>query len=75
MLLPDNIHPDHSIYYISSFLLEQLHNNSTQSILDLYENVINRKKISFPVYILCLDWLYLIGVAELNSRGDVQLCS
>lgn len=26
--------------------------------------------MSFPTFILCLDWLYLIDVAELNDTGN-----
>jgi hypothetical protein len=36
MLLPDNIHPELSIYYNGSLVLEALQNKDNQSIIDLY---------------------------------------
>jgi hypothetical protein len=74
MLLPDNIHPENSIYYNGAFVLEVLQKQSSQSILDLYQNVKLKRNMSFSVFVLCLDWLYLLNVAKLNTKGEVILC-
>jgi hypothetical protein len=75
MLLPDNIHPKHSIYYNGAIVLQALQKHVTQNLLDLYQNIITQHKMSFSVFILCLDWLYLLNVATLNKDGEVELCS
>jgi hypothetical protein len=75
MLLPDNIHPENSIYYNGSFVLEVLQTQSSQSILDLYQTVKRKRNMSFSVFVMCLDWLYLLNVAQLNTKGEVILCS
>ena len=75
MLLPDNIHPDNSIYYNGAFVIESLKKGMSYELLDLYQEVKTRKKMSFSVFILCLDWLYLLDVAILNSKGKIELCS
>lgn len=75
MLLPDNIHPDSSIYYNGAFVIDSLKVGSTYKMLDLYQDVKRKKQMSFSVFILCLDWLYLIEVARLNSDGEIELCS
>jgi hypothetical protein len=75
MLLPDNIHPENSIYYNGAFVLEVLQKQSSQSILDLYQTVKMKRNMSFSVFVLCLDWLYLLNVAKLNTKGEVILCS
>lgn len=75
MLLPDNIHPENSIYYNGAFVLEVLQKQSSQSILDLYQIVKTKRNMSFPIFVLCLDWLYLLDVAKLNTKGEVILCS
>ncbi|TNJ46088.1 hypothetical protein KFZ70_09090 [Tamlana fucoidanivorans] len=74
MLLPDNIHPENSIYYNASLALKILQEHGKLDMLDLYQKISKTKKISFPVFILCLDWLYIINVAELK-KGEVKLCS
>lgn len=75
MLLPDNIHPEHSIYYNGAFVLKELQLDSKQNLLDLYQNVKEKVNMSFPIFVLCLDWLFLLNVAVLNKSGKVELCS
>lgn len=74
MLLPDNIHPELSIYYNGSFVLEELKKMDNQTIMDLYQNVKVKNEMSFPTFMLCLDWLYLIEVAKMDEWGYIQLC-
>ena len=74
MLLPDNIHPELSIYYNGSFVLEELKKMDNQTIMDLYQNVKAKNEMSFPTFMLCLDWLYLIEAARMNEKGYIQLC-
>lgn len=75
MLLPDNIHPDNSIYYNGAFLLESLQKGKKYKMLDLYQVVKIKKEMSFSIFILCLDWLFLLDVAIINSKGEIELCS
>ncbi len=74
MLLPDNIHPELSIYYNGALLLGELKRMDNQPIISLYQNVKAKNGISFPTFILCLDWLYLIEAAQVNEKGDITLC-
>lgn len=74
MLLPDNIHPELSIYYNGALVLDELQKNNSQSILQLFSKMKIKTDMSFPVFILCLDWLYLINAAQVNERGDIELC-
>lgn len=75
MLLPDNIHPELSIYYNGSLVLEELYKEDNQPIINLYQKVRLDNEMSFPTFILCLDWLYLINVARINEKGYVKICS
>jgi hypothetical protein len=74
MLLPDNIHPENSIYYNGAIVLEVLKKRRSFSFLDLYREVKELSNMSFPVYVLSLDWLYLIDIAKLKN-GKIELCS
>lgn len=74
MLLPDNIHPELSIYYNGYVVMMELKTKSKQQVLDLYQQVKLRNNMSFPTFILCLDWLYLINAAKIDENGCVELC-
>ena len=47
MLLPDNIHPDNSIYYNGAFVIESLKRETKYSMLDLYQEVKSKRAMSF----------------------------
>lgn len=72
--MPDNIRPKNSIYYNGALVLKVLQETKEQELLELYQAVLKEVKMSFSVYILCLDWLYLINVAKLKKE-KVILCS
>ncbi len=74
MLLPDNIHPENSVYYNGAFVLQAVQHNPALDTLGLYQHVKQLKDISMPVFILCLDWLFLLDVLILNEQGRVELC-
>ncbi len=74
MLLPDNVHPENSIYYNGAIILQALQDKDELEMLALFSRVKSIRDMSFPVFVLCLDWLYLINVAELK-REKVELCS
>lgn len=75
MLLPDNIHPELTIYYNAALILDELKQNNGQPILQLFSNMKSKIDMSFSTFILCLDWLYLIDVAKIDESGDIKLCS
>jgi hypothetical protein len=74
MLLPDNIHPTLSIYYNGSIILRKLKNNRTQHVMELFESIKDESDMSLSIFMLSLDWLYLIDIAMVNDKGWVKLC-
>lgn len=75
MLLPDNIHPQNSIYYNGALVLEIMQHYKQLNIVDLFLKLRETNEVSFPILVLCLDWLYLIDAVNVNNKGVVKLCS
>jgi hypothetical protein len=75
MLLPDTIHPEQSIYYNGAFVLQALRERRVMDLLDLYLDAQKHRQMTMPVFVLCLDWLYLLNLVSLNNQGSVELCS
>lgn len=75
MLLPDNVHPELSIYYNGAIVLSELEKLPKQKIMDLYSNVKKINGMSFSVFVLSLDWLYLIQIAQIDEMGVIEKCS
>ena len=74
MLLPDNIHPELSIYYNGSVILTELEKKTEQKLLELYYNVKKSNDMSFSMFVLSLDLLYLIQLAQISEKGVVRKC-
>jgi hypothetical protein len=75
MLLPDNVHPSQSIYYNGAFVLQAIQNNRETMLLELYIRTQKYCVMTLPVFVLCLDWLYLLNLVKLNDKGCIELCS
>ena len=75
MLLPDNVHPELSIYYNGAIVLRNLKKENSQPVMELFQRIKAEHDMSFSTFVLSLDWLYLIDVAEVNASGVVVLCS
>ncbi|TGN11611.1 ABC-three component system middle component 6 [Leptospira bandrabouensis] len=75
MLIPNNIHPEHCIYFTGSIVLEVILEGQLDDLIDLYSKVNSRKEMSFSVFVLSLDWLFLLNIAEIQLDGRVRLCS
>lgn len=74
MLLPDNIHPEFSVYYNGALVLKALKNQSDVKLIDLFYEVKKIQDISFSLFTLCLDWLYLIEAVQIDEKGIVKKC-
>ena len=75
MLVPDNIHPEQTIYFNGAFVLKTLQENRAMELVELDLKTRTEREMTMPVFLLCLDWLFLLGVVSMNSRGEVELCS
>jgi len=74
MLIPQNLSPDDCVYYNAAYVLESLLKRREQSMPDLYCDVRQHHEMSFSMFILCLDWLFLINSIRINEEL-ITLCS
>lgn len=75
MLLPDSIHPKHSVYYTGAIVLQTLHRSGTMKFVDLFVEMKKSNDMSLRLFTITLDWLYLINAAIINEKGEISLCS
>ena len=74
MLLPIDMKPENYIYYYGVIILEELYKVNKINIIDLYNLLKKRIKISLISYSLTLDWLYMIESVYIDEKGGVNLC-
>ena len=74
MLLPDNIHPDQTVYYNGAHVLNTIQKSSPIEPLDLYIETKKTREISMSLFILCLDWLFILNAIKIGDQGRIELC-
>lgn len=74
MLIPDNISPDNCVYANAAYVLENLLAKKEQTLTDLFCGVRMRHAMTFSMFLLCLDWLFLIDCITINEER-IALCS
>lgn len=73
MFLPKNLSPDDCVYYNAAYVLKSLLKRHQLSVADLYCDVRSHHEMSFSMYVLCLDWLFLIDSIRFEE-GRIALC-
>ena len=74
MLIPHDVLPDDCIYFNSTFVIKALKGQKKEKnvdIADLYCEVRKMRKMSFLLFVLCLDWLFLIGSINVENQRIV----
>ena len=74
MLLPNYSNPKKSLYYIGALILEEFKYQDTYDFLELYSIIKQKNPISIQIYILALDWLFLISAVDMDRQRRLQRC-
>ncbi|MBN3534704.1 ABC-three component system middle component 6 [Mycoplasma procyoni] len=76
MLLPDGIKGKDTIYYQSSKIIEELLKIDYEiKWIDLYIDTAIKENMSFNFYCLCLNWLYLMSIIDIDfKKGVIKKC-
>jgi hypothetical protein len=75
MLLPDNVHPEQCLYFNGAFVLKAIQAKSPQDLLELFISAKDLQEMTMPVFVLCLDWLYLLNVVDIRNDGKIEICT
>ena len=77
MLLPHNIRPENSFYYIGGQIIGYLRScgESSARLGDLIEWASSELGSSASLALLALDWLYLIDAVTMEADGRILPCS
>jgi hypothetical protein len=76
MIVEKNINPEHDHYFLGACIIEILDRNKTSEIdfVELYNKIKNKQTISFRLYVLTLDWLFMLGAIVLGDSGGIKKC-
>lgn len=75
MIIGKDVHPKRKIYYFGALILEALDSHPNREVLfdDVFEDVKKHHQISIELFMLSLDWLYMLNAIE-GKDGKVIKC-
>lgn len=73
MILPNPVSPKNTLYYNGAIILRALLETKAYNFEALYQRVNKETKISYNLFILSLDWLFLLGSIKITN-GNIELC-
>lgn len=74
MIAINDIRPENTLYYNGAIILMELQKEPIQKIEVLYYRVKMVSQMTFSIFVLSLDWLYLINAAQINKEGEIEKC-
>jgi hypothetical protein len=76
MIVGRNTSPNFQVYNIGALILAVFKEKRTKniSVIEMYELVKTKQKISISLFSLGLDWLFILGAVK-NDKGKIVLCS
>jgi len=75
MILPIDVSPQDSLYYIGGVTLDVLKKNGRcMGFVDLFSELNKELYVSIVSFVLVLDWLFLVDAAIVEGDGMVRLC-
>ena len=75
MIIGKDIHPERKIYYIGAMIIGILKKvpDETFDLFDIYQKLNQSEKVSINLFVLALDWLFLLGVVR-GNEGGIKKC-
>ena len=76
MLLNNNVQPKFDVYYQGAKLIDFLSKskNKTIDFFDVYQEFNIKNKISMSLFMLTIDWLFIIGLVNNVENGKIEKC-
>lgn len=63
------------LYYRGAHVLRLLQQEGKMNVGNLYIRMHETEKMTYPVLMFCLDWLFLINAAVINKNGEISVCT
>ncbi|MBL1277627.1 MAG: hypothetical protein COB30_016215 [Ectothiorhodospiraceae bacterium] len=75
MIVNQDNHPQRQLYYLGAKALEVLNSKGgSADFFEIYQALKINEDISIRLFVLTVDWLYLLG-AVTSNKGLIERCS
>lgn len=78
MVLTSDVRPGETLYYIGAYILDALKKNEglvPLHVEELFGRVRDLHGVESDSFNLGMDWLFLLGIVDIDQNGRVVRCS
>lgn len=72
MILPVDVLPKYSLYYIGGLILKEMSAKEKYEVSKLFDKMKVNHDISYKLFILSIDWLFVIGAVKSVQEGEIN---
>lgn len=74
MIISRDLNPQRELYYLGAQVIEILNSSKgTPDFFDVFQNLKQKEDVSMNLFILTIDWLYLLGIVD-SKEGIIEKC-
>lgn len=76
MIVSKNISPERDLYYLGSILIDIFQSKNIKEIdyIELYSSFKEKSDIGANLFLLTLDWLFILGLIKNSDNGKIKRC-
>ncbi len=75
MIITKDINPKRDLYYIGAMIIKILSDSDkNHDFLSVFQSLKQSENISMNLFVLTLDWLFIIGVISKIKEGYIIKC-
>ncbi len=70
-----DINPEREVYYLGAVIIKILKNTTKKELelLDVFQLLNKERRVSMNLFVLTLDWLYILGSIN-HNKGHIVKC-
>jgi len=76
MIISNDIKPDRDLYFLGGKVIEVALSFEEKEVdyFELFSKVSQNCEISFSLFTLVLDWLFILGLIKNSNNGLLKIC-
>ncbi|MDQ6974971.1 MAG: hypothetical protein Q9M22_00220 [Mariprofundaceae bacterium] len=74
MIVSQDNNPQRELYYLGAQVIDLLNRSKgALDFFDTFQNLKEKEDISMNLFVLTIDWLYLLGIVD-SKEGVIEKC-
>jgi hypothetical protein len=76
MIISKDTNPEKDLYFLGAMVIDALQATDETNVdyLTLMNTLRSKLNITNSLFVLSLDWLYLLGLIDLSEEGNIKKC-